>query len=1329
MTKRVFAKLHRLLSLACAVVLVSALVPASQVALAEELSEVRDPSVEALLAAGDYVEGEAIVLFRDPAPSHAQSAARSFDLQQDPLAGAGFTVKESWDFSDADAQGVSPFALDEDTTQAPVRVALVAREGADTATLIEELQALDFVEAVEPNYYQQLDDPGLKASDTTPVSLRGAPDVQAASFAADMPVEGTSVLPVNDPTQQPTNDPLYAFQWSLENNLVLDDGVTPVDSDINFASLYKQAQSGEENIVAVVDTGVDYTHEDLKNVMWRNPGTIGLEGDYGYDCADNDDDPMPDLSYHGTHVAGIIAAEANNGTGIAGISPQTKIMALKVTNKNGVLPNSAKFSAFEYVLKAKRAGQNVVAVNASFVGWTFAMTYAIDQMGRAGVLCICAAGNEGVDATGIYGSPGLYASDSPYAIAVASSSVQKTYTTYSSHSRDLVDVAAPGSVVLSAVDEGMQEYLPAVAQLLDEQAGSSTRSLYYHNLADFAQGAQDGVLIRLSGGRGEPADQSRLKVSRGVGIDGRPALRFDVKDMKDYPDEMVEVRFVIANPFKGMAKERALAARITALPSVVVDQGDENKVGQAVLETFLYDADGRLATSFDGANLASADMRIGDCSALTEAGYDRVVDDDTITVSLQLLVDDFDPRASRDAACSLTLQDFGIGFAEGAPYSYESGTSMACPTVAGAVGLLASLYPDEDALERRGRIVGGMKELNRGQEGQPFAHAPGTVDIQGKPKQTATNGTLDLPTAASDATHPSTWAATLEGEGGLVLEGYALDQVEVLSIDGQSFAQGSWSVSSGGERLVLSGAHAFLDGGRHEVFVADATGMGHGGTYALPFAQTSEAPSFQQVSELPPEAPSEGALIAAADGLYYLDEQGRSLYFCNPDNGGTWDARTAPVPCGIDKAWFESPLAAAYMDGKLYVAVQQTVLENNPHDPDTPYSIVFRLLSYDTAADEWSDVAELMRIPAEYPMGVYRGVGLAACEGKVVLVQPKGVLVSYDLRTQELQEIILDHPSGVFDSLFFPETISAAYLGERLCFLGIMPVESDEGDEEEFSIGCASFDGLTSEVMGFSQDALQPPRMSFAAANQYLAQGVAATGNGFVFCGRSAQGLGVVYALDCSTGAWAPLDARIPDGALVQACFYRGNLYALALAESSAVGARTEHANEAALALYRMPESAAAELAPRDFTVDARATGDGAASVSYAPLSARGLKVEHVVMGDTVAWEAVPQEGASFCGWFDAKGNLVSAEPRLERWASADVSLEARFAPAGSTTPGQEDLPPTEPKPGSDATPSADTLAPTGDPVSPVATILVALAAASAVALAAARRRHVGLAP
>ncbi len=153
-------------------------------------------------------------------------------------------------------------------------------------------------------------------------------------------------------------------------------------------------------VIAVIDTGVDYTHLDLRNNIWVNSAEIpgnGIDDDgngyvddvYGWDCVGDDSDPMDDNG-HGTHVAGIIAAE-NNDIGGVGIAYNCKIMVLKAGNSSGYFNNSDIAEAIQY---AYMNGASVI--NMSFGGSNISIAVE-DALQNAYTSCIlvAAAGNDG----------------------------------------------------------------------------------------------------------------------------------------------------------------------------------------------------------------------------------------------------------------------------------------------------------------------------------------------------------------------------------------------------------------------------------------------------------------------------------------------------------------------------------------------------------------------------------------------------------------------------------------------------------------------------------------------------------------------------------------------------------------------------------------------------------------------------------------------------------------------------------------------------------------------------------------------------------------------
>ena len=231
------------------------------------------------------------------------------------------------------------------------------------------------------------------------------------------------------------NDPMYPDQWSFDK--------------ISAQEAWNIYSGSSETVVAVLDTGVDYNHRDLRDNIWINDaelnGAEGVDDDengyvddiHGYNFVYNNGDPKDDYG-HGTYCTGIIAAKGNNGLDITGISWNTRIMALKFM---GVFGEGSASDAALAIYYAVQNGADIISNSWSSPDESMLLKDAVDYAYSQGVIIVASAGNDGSDSPQY---PACY--DNVISVAATDSDDKKwTYSNYG----DSVDIAAPGVDVLS----------------------------------------------------------------------------------------------------------------------------------------------------------------------------------------------------------------------------------------------------------------------------------------------------------------------------------------------------------------------------------------------------------------------------------------------------------------------------------------------------------------------------------------------------------------------------------------------------------------------------------------------------------------------------------------------------------------------------------------------------------------------------------------------------------------------------------------------------------------------------------------------------------------
>ncbi len=253
------------------------------------------------------------------------------------------------------------------------------------------------------------------------------------------------------------NDPLYPQQWGLDNTGQVIGGIPgSPDADIDAPEAWDTTTGDPAVVVAVVDTGVAYDHPDLAPTIWTNLGESGdgrdsngvdddgngLIDDWrGWDWVGRDNDPY-DLHYHGTHVAGTIAAQGNDGAGVTGVVWDGTIMPLRVLNAAGSGTWADLASAFAY---AGREGADIVNASLSGSSGSTAVAQAIADSPET--LFVFAAGNNGRNTDQSPAYPCAY--PHPNIICVAATGSDDLKASFSNYGATTVDLAAPGVNVLS----------------------------------------------------------------------------------------------------------------------------------------------------------------------------------------------------------------------------------------------------------------------------------------------------------------------------------------------------------------------------------------------------------------------------------------------------------------------------------------------------------------------------------------------------------------------------------------------------------------------------------------------------------------------------------------------------------------------------------------------------------------------------------------------------------------------------------------------------------------------------------------------------------------
>lgn len=424
------------------------------------------------------------------------------------------------------------------------------------------------------------------------------------------------------------------------------------DADIDATEAWDITPGSDSVIIAVVDSGVAHNHPDLADNIWTNPGEVldGQDNDnngyiddiHGWDFVDNDAYPE-DFNLHGTHVAGTIAAQGNNNSGIAGVMWSAGIMPLRFLDLTGSGSTSDAISA---ILYAKANGAHII--NNSWGGTEFsqALKDAIDAF--PGIV-VCAAGNGGLDVIGdnndaIPSYPASYSS--PNIISVAATNFNDSLAGFSNYGATSVDVAAPGVNIYSTI--------PARESILLDNFGDGNLSS-----PDWTTGGSPNTWTvrsgRLVDSPGNYQNNTNSWVqTEAFSFSGKQGCKLSFKlkldtltgDVLYIEASLDNINWTAINDYSGTT--------IGLFINIVED-----------------------LTGYDGESNVYIRYRLKTSSSATDDG--TYIDDVKIT-------------------CASNTYD-------GTEYEYEDGTSMAAPHVSGVAGLILANNPGLDHYQVKAVIL------------------------------------------------------------------------------------------------------------------------------------------------------------------------------------------------------------------------------------------------------------------------------------------------------------------------------------------------------------------------------------------------------------------------------------------------------------------------------------------------------------------------------------------------------------------------------------------------------------------------------------------------